>query len=302
MPAKSLPYITLLATFFGTTLVVSRFSVSQYEPLTYVGLRLLIASLCYVAIYTLSPSRRLPRDRRVWLHSPILGIFSTALPMTFIVSSLKFQSSGITALLLTAGPAITVVMAHFWLPDEKLNPRKILGVSMAVGGAVLLIILGESGLPDVSRANPIGYLMVLTAMLIASAMTIYQRKYMRVLDWFEVGSVRMWTAAVVTFPLSILITGFDLSGVNLQGYMALLYAALIGTFSGMLLAFYNIKRFGATASAMTANLIPIVAIIGGALFLDETITSGMIMGMVLILGGMAVLNQREAAISESAVS
>jgi drug/metabolite transporter (DMT)-like permease len=302
VPAKSLPYITLLATFFGTTLVVSRFSVSQYEPLTYVGLRLLIASLCYVAIYTLSPSRRLPRDRRVWLHSPILGIFSTALPMTFIVSSLKFQSSGITALLLTAGPAITVVMAHFWLPDEKLNPRKILGVSMAVGGAVLLIILGESGLPDVSRANPIGYLMVLTAMLIASAMTIYQRKYMRVLDWFEVGSVRMWTAAVVTFPLSILITGFDLSGVNLQGYMALLYAALIGTFSGMLLAFYNIKRFGATASAMTANLIPIVAIIGGALFLDETITSGMIMGMVFILGGMAVLNQRDAAISESAVS
>jgi drug/metabolite transporter (DMT)-like permease len=222
--------------------------------------------------------------------------------MTFIVSSLKFQSSGITALLLTAGPAITIVMAHFWLSDEKLTPRKILGVGMAVGGASLLVILGESGLPDVSRANPIGYFLVLSAMLIASAMTIYARKYMRDLDWFDVGSVRMWTAAIVIFPLSFVITGFDLSGVNLQGYMALLYAALIGTFSGMLLAFYNIKRFGATASAMTANLIPVVAIIGGALFLDETITSGMIIGMVLILGGMAVLNQREAAISESAVS
>lgn len=302
MPAKSLPYITLLATFFGTTLVVSRFSVSQYEPLTYVGLRLLIASLCYIAIYALSPSRRLPRDRRVWRHSPLLGIFSTAIPMTFIVSSLKFQSSGITALLLTAGPAITVVLAHFWLPDEKLTPRKILGVGMAVGGAALLVILGESGLPDVSRANPIGYFLVLTAMLIASVMTIYARKYMRDLDWFDVGSVRMWTAAIVIFPLSYLIAGFDLSGVNLQGYMALLYAALIGTFSGMLLAFYNIKRFGATASAMTANLIPVVAIIGGALFLGETISSGMIMGMVFILGGMAVLNQRDAAISESAVS
>ena len=173
---------------------------------------------------------------------------------------------------------------------------------MAVSGASLLVILGESGLPDVSRANPIGYFLVLTAMVIASAMTIYARKYMRDLDWFEVGSIRMWTAAIVTLPLSILIAGFDLSGVNLQGYMALLYAALIGTFSGMLLAFYNIKRFGATASAMTANLIPIVAIIGGALFLGETITTGMIFGMVFILGGMAVLNQRDAAISESAVS
>ena len=302
MSAKSLPYITLLAAFFGTTLVVSRFSVGQFEPLTYVGLRLLIASLCYVAIYTFSPGRRLPRDRRVWLHSSVLGIFSTAIPMTFIVTSLKYQSSGITALLLTAGPAITVIMAHFWLSDEKLTQRKILGVSMAVGGATLLIILGESGLPDVSRANPLGYFLVLTAMLIASAMTIYARKYMRDLDWFDVGSVRMWIAAIVTIPFSVMIAGFDLSTVNTQGYMALMYAALIGTFSGMLLAFYNIKRFGATAAAMTANLIPIVAIIGGALFLGETITTGMIFGMVFILGGMAVLNQREAATIESAAS
>ena len=122
------------------------------------------------------------------------------------------------------------------------------------------------------------------------------------LDWFEVGSVRMWTAAIVMIPLSLLIAGFDLSNVNAQGYMALLYAALIGTFAGMMLAFYNVKRFGATAAAMTANLIPIVAIIGGALFLGETITTGMILGMILILSGLAILNQREATIGESAVS
>jgi drug/metabolite transporter (DMT)-like permease len=193
-------------------------------------------------------------------------------------------------------------MAHFWLSDEKLTPRKTLGVSLAVGGAGLLVLLGETGLPDVTRGNPIGYFLVLTAMIIASAMTIYARKYMSDLDWFEVGSVRMWTAAIVMIPLSLLIAGFDLSNVNAQGYMALLYAALIGTFAGMMLAFYNVKRFGATASAMTANLIPIVAIIGGALFLGETITTGMIFGMILILSGLAILNQKEATIGETAVS
>jgi drug/metabolite transporter (DMT)-like permease len=112
----------------------------------------------------------------------------------------------------------------------------------------------------------------------------------------------MWAAAIFMLPLSFLFAGFAFGRVNLQGYMALLYAALVGTFSGMLLAFYNIKRFGATASAMTANLIPIVAIIGGALFLGETITSGMIIGMVLILSGIAVLNQNEPQLSQSAVS
>jgi len=289
---QALPFISVLAIFFGTTLIASRFSVGQFTPLTYIGLRFLIASLAYVAIYTLSPKRHLPQDRNVWRHAPVLGVFSTALPMTLIVSSLQFQSSGVTALLLTAGPALTVILAHFVLQDERLTPRKILGVSLAVGGAALLAMLGESGLPDVSRANPLGYIMVLTAMVIASVMTIYARKYMRDLDAFDVGSVRMWTAAVVMIPISLLVVGVDLSNVNKQGYMALLYAALIGTFAGMLLAFYNIKRFGATASAMTANLIPIVAIIGGAFLLGETITAGMFAAMVLILSGMVVLNQR----------
>jgi drug/metabolite transporter (DMT)-like permease len=222
--------------------------------------------------------------------------------MTLIVSSLQYQSSGVTALLLTAGPAVTVVIAHFWLPDEKLSGRKIVGVSLAVGGAALLAMLGESGLPDVRRASPIGYLFVLSAMLLASAMTVYARKYMSDLDWFDVGSVRMWTAALVAFPLSLLVVGFDLGSVDVRGYLGLIYAALIGTFSGMLLAFYNIKRFGATAAAMTANMIPIVAIFGGALFLGEAITANMLIGMALILGGLALLNQREETISQTPVA
>ena len=300
MSAKSIPYISLLAIFFGTTLVVSRFSVGQFEPLTYVGLRLLIASFCYLLIFSFNRKRSWPKDKRVWRQAPVLGVFGTAVPMTFIVSSLQYQSSGVTALLLTTGPAITVVMAHFWLADERLTPRKLLGVSMAVGGAALLAILGESGLPDIDRADPTGYILVLTAMVIGSGMTIYARKYMRDLDYYDVGSVRMWTAALVAFPLSLLLGGFDLSGVNTQGYMGLLYAALVGTFLGMLLAFYNVKRFGATAAALTANLIPIVAIIGGALFLGETITTGMILGMVMIMGGMAVLNQSDISFKQTA--
>ena len=85
--------------------------------------------------------------------------------MTSIVSSLQFQSSGITAVLITTSPAITVIMAHFFLPDEPLTRRKSLGVLFALGGALLLAARGESGLPDVSRANPLGYLLVLLAMV-----------------------------------------------------------------------------------------------------------------------------------------
>ena len=129
-------------------------------------------------------------------------------------------------------------------------------------------------------------------MLIASTTTIFARKFMRGYDAFDVASIRMFTAALVIMPLSIVLVGIDLSGVNAQGYFALVYAALVGTFLGMLLSFYNIKRFGATASAMPVYVIPVVSGILGALLLGEQITAGMAVGMGLIAVGIALINRR----------
>ncbi|MBE2223089.1 MAG: EamA family transporter, partial [Anaerolineae bacterium] len=59
MSLQAIPYIVLLGFFFGSTLVVSRFSVGQFEPTTYIGLRLLIAGVAHLLVY-LFLSRRFP--------------------------------------------------------------------------------------------------------------------------------------------------------------------------------------------------------------------------------------------------
>jgi drug/metabolite transporter (DMT)-like permease len=294
LTVQALPYITFLGLLFGTTLIASRFSVGQFQPTTYIGLRLTMAGLGHVAIYSLARRRHWPTDRRLWRHAAVLGVVGTAIPMTAIAASLQYQSSGITSLLITTSPAITVLLAHFFLPDEALTRRKGLGVTLALGGAALLALRGESGLPDASQASPIGYGLVLLAMVSGSSMTVYARKYMRDLDAFDVASIRMFVATLAVMPLSILLIGFDLHAVNGQGYFALAYAALVGTFAGMMLAFYNVKRFGATAAAMTAYVVPVVAGIGGILFLGEKFTVVMLIGMGIIVSGIAIINQRGA--------
>jgi drug/metabolite transporter (DMT)-like permease len=294
MTLQALPYVSLLGFLFGSTLIASRFSVGQFEPVTYIGLRLTMASLGHAAVYTLARRRRWPAGRRLWRHAVVLGVLGTALPMTAIVTSLQYQSGGITALLVTTSPALTVLLAHFFLPDEALTLRKGAGVVLALGGAALLALRGESGLPDVSQASPVGYGLVLLAMALGSSMTIYARKYMRDLDAFDVASVRMFAASLAIMPVSALSVGFDLHAVDGQGYLALIYAAMVGTFAGFMLAFYNIQRFGATASAMTAYVIPVVTGIGGLLVLGETITPAMLVGMGVILSGIAIINQSSA--------
>ncbi len=291
MPIQAVPYIVLLGFFFGSTLIASRFGVGQFHPTTYIGLRMVLASLAHVVL--LLPRRhKWPTNPSLWRHAGLLGVLGTAIPMTCIVSSLQYQSSGITAVLLTSGPAITVLMAHFTLHDEPLTWRKSIGILFALGGALLLALRGESGLPDMRQGSPIGYGLVLVAMISGSAMTIYARKYMRHFDSMEVAGVRMFTAAVFIMPLSLLFVGFNLQNVDGQGYFALIYASLVGTFGGFILAFYNIKRFGATASAMTLYVVPVVAAIGGVFILGETITIGMLAGAALIVLGVALLNKK----------
>lgn len=272
-------------------MVVSRFSLGQFEPTTYIGIRMIISSGMALMVYAIVTGRRLPRDPELWKRASLLGVFGTAVPMVCVISALQYQSSGVTALLLATGPALTVCLAHFVLPDELLNRRKGFGVTLALGGALLLAISGEDGLPDATDAVPTGYLLVLVAMVFSAVMIIYARKYLRGYDAYEVGSIRIFTTALAVTPFSLLTVGFDLSAVDGTGVLALIYSAVVGTFLGLLLSFYNIKRFGATPAVMTTYIIPIVAGIGGVLLLGEEITGTMVVGMIVIVGGIALLQQ-----------
>lgn len=300
MSPAALPYVLLLGLMFGSTLLVSRYSLSQFAPTTYTALRLLISSAAFVALYGVAAARGRGRRwpgaaglRRSGLlrDGILLGIFGTAVPMVAYVASLQYQSAGITALLLTTAPAITVLFAQFLLPDERLTARAALGIGLALGGAALLVVRGESGLAGVA-GSPIGYGMVIGAILIDSYMIVYTRRHCRDYDTIDLSTVRTVAAALLVLPLSLLLVGFDLSAVTAAGVAALFYASAAGTFGGLMLFLWVNQRFGATASSLTSYVLPVVAAVGGVLFLGEQVTPVMLAGMALIIAGIALLNRR----------
>ena len=221
MDLQALFFILLLGFIYGSSTVASRFAVGQFSPTSFVALRLSLAALGHVFIYALRiQGRRWPRDRGLWRRAALMGIVGDVVPLTSFVIALQFTSSGVAAILISLLPLTTILMAHYFLQDERLTGRKVVGAVLALGGALLLVVLGESGLPDVRRANPVGYLMVFTAILAAGGMTVYARKHMREYDTFEVTSVRLFSAALVMLPAAALL-GLDLSRVDGQGYFVL---------------------------------------------------------------------------------
>ena len=294
MHTKAFPYIGLLGSLWGINLVVMRVGVAQFDPIIFAGARLFVASIAFLIGYAISSHRTIPTDAKLWQGAIFLGVISTAVPMTAIVSSLTYQSSGVTALLITTAPAFITLGAHFFLPDEQLNSRKAIGVLLALAGAGLVVLRGESGLPHISRGNPVGYALVLSAIIFEAIGIIYIRKRMKQFNSFDVTAVRLTVAGLTVMPLALLMRSSDLSVVTTGGWLSLAYAALLGAFAAQMLAFTITKRFGATAFSLTAYIIPVVAAVAGMLWLDETITGWMLLGMVLIGGGILLINGRRS--------
>lgn len=292
MTLKALPFVILTGFLFGSTLIASRFSVGQFHPLNYISFRLMLASSAHVLIYLFS-QRAFPRDRTLWWRAGIYGVFGTALNLVGMVSSLQYLSSGLVAILITVSPAVTSLLAHFSLPEERLNLKQWSGVLLALGGAIFLAVAGENGLPDVSP-EPVGYLFVGTAMLAGSVMTIYARRKLQGFDSFDTASIRMWIATLTVVPLTTLFIGYDMSGVNMQGVGAVIYAAFVGTFSGFIIQLYTITRFGAVPASMVTYVIPLVSVTGGILILGETFTPLMVAGIAIIVTGITLVQQNKS--------
>ena len=160
---------------------------------------------------------------------------------------------------------------------------------MAFSGAVLMISLGETGLPDLERANPAGYLFILVCILVASGATIYVRKNLIHYDTFDVASIRMFSASTLLIIFGFFWSGLDTTRVILSGYIILLVGG-VSSFFIALVNFYTIKRFGASKTSMADYFTLVVASIGGMVLFHEKFTPGILAGIVLILCGVIMIN------------
>ncbi len=292
MSLRALPFVALNAFLFGSTMVASRFSVGQLPPLLYLSVRLLVASSAFLLLYVVRPGAVFPQDRGLWLRAGIVGVFGTALNLVMNVSALQYLSSGVVSVMLSLTPAVTVLWAHFLLPEERLHGWQWIGLGLAFGGAATLALAGETGIPDVTRADPRGYLMVGTAVLANSSMAIYMRKMLKNDNSTQVASIRIFTATLVLVPLAALTVNYDPVPISPLVAFVVLWASLMGTFGGFFVQLYTIQTYGAVPGAMVTYLIPVFAGTGGVLLLGEQFTLTMLIGVTIIITGIALVQRR----------
>lgn len=285
---SALPSVLLLGFSFGTSLVVSRFSLGQFHPLLYAALRIPMATIIAL-IWARLRNGQFPSSQKLWLHGIVVGLFSTAAPVLLFMLALQYQSSGVTALFITLTPIASMLIGHVRLHDEPMTVRRVVGSIVAFGGCGLLLLSGETGL---GVRHWEGFALVLGGVACQGFGIVHLRKHLSRENSLEVAAVRLVVATVVVVPIAAIFAGFDFSRVAWSGVGALVYGTVFGTLLGFVLYSFLVVRFGAAKATQTEYLVPVFATIAGAVFLDERITVIMIVGMLVTFAGLTIVTRR----------
>src|SRR5512132_3573310 len=123
----------LLCCIWGSTWLFIKLGLNDLPPFTFAGVRFVIASAILFAIMA---GRRLslPVKRADWMLLAVTGLLSFSLNYGLLFWGEQYISSGLAALLQATIPAFGLVIAHFYLPTERMTPQKMSGVALGVAG------------------------------------------------------------------------------------------------------------------------------------------------------------------------
>ncbi len=254
--------------------------------LTILVVRTIIAALVLL-IYVLAV--RTAPSALAWRHGMYIGAIRTGLAPLFFMASLNYISAGVEGLVITLVPATTAVMAAMFI-RERITGRQIIGLFVGLTGTSLIAIVGDSGLGDEGDVIA-GFALAGIGVLLGSFSGVLQRKYAPLHDTLPLAFPMFFTGAIVSVAIGAFI-GFDDLGTYTSELWILLVALALGS---TLLPFgstlYASKHASATLVAVTAYLAPLVAVVGGALLLDEQITPVIVAGATVTIIGVALVGR-----------
>src|SRR5213594_2307791 len=127
----------ILCGIWGSTWLFIKIGLRDLPPITFAGIRFVIAAIVLVSLALISRVRW-PSTRKDWLVIAITGTLQFGLNYGLVFWGEQYISSGLAAVLQSTFPAFGLVIAHLYLPYERLTTAKVIGVLLGVVGVVVI--------------------------------------------------------------------------------------------------------------------------------------------------------------------
>ena len=279
-----------LATVWGGSFLFNAILVAELPVITIVAIRVTVAALALWGFVCVK-GRKIPSVPQVWGALLILGVLNNAIPFSLIVQGQTQITSGLASILNATTPFFTILVAGFFLTDERFSALRILGVVVGFSGVVLMV--GPEALGGLG-ADFWAQLCALGAALSYGFASVFGRRFRELrVDPVMVATGQVTMSSLVLWPIALWIDGpQDILGLSFNAAASMFGLAVLCTSFAYILYFRILERAGATNISLVTFLVPISAIILGVFVLGESIFIKEIIGVTLIGLGLAIINGR----------
>ena len=271
--AKLLMAISML--IFGTVpLVVRMIDLSSSERALY---RAIMAAVL-VGGFLLITRQKLPlRDIKKELLLLLLSGAAMGFNWVLLFEAYKYTTVSVATLSYYFAPVIVMMVCPL-LFREKMGVRQILSFVMSTAGLVLITGTAGGGSSDLlGIAFGLG-----AAVLYATVMLL--NKFIKGVTGLHRTFIQFLAAIAVLTPYVALTSGFHPTALDGRGAVSLLILGLVHTGIAYCMYFSALKELPGQEVAILSYIDPLVAVLVGFIWLDETMTPPQIVGGLLILG------------------
>lgn len=273
----------MLSAIWGSTWLVIKVGYGGLGPFNVAALRFFIAGLLFVPL-VYAFRARWPRGRTEWGLVAWVGVTMFFLDYGLIYWGEQSIDSGLTAILFATLPLQTALVAHAYIPGDRLTWRKLAGTLLALLGVAALF--GDNLRIDPTKAIPM--LAIVASAFLAALASVASKRHGADLHPAALNAPAMLLGAVL-LTLASLVTGDGFAlPVDALTWGAVLYLALVGSVVTFLVYFILLKTWNVTSLSFISVFTPVVALLLGFLVLGERPSVWTGLGAVLILAGVVL--------------
>jgi drug/metabolite transporter (DMT)-like permease len=276
--------LLLLAAIWGSSFMFIEIALDNLSPAATMAGRLLFAAAALGAILVarrgFGQAVRCVRDFG-WAGF-VLGAISTALPFWLIAWGQTRIDSGIAAIANASMPIFVALLAIRFAHHERVTGFRAFGLLLGIAGVGVLVGVDPAG----GWAGAVGTLAVVLASISYAAGSLYSQHKLGDSSGLLVSTASAFWGALVILPFGIAQGPSELPG--WEAIVSVAALGLLGTALGLLIYLRLLEGHGSAKASLVVYLLPVVALFFGTAFLDEPLRATAIVGLALILAGVAI--------------
>lgn len=286
LPLGSALFAIFLCMLFGANPVALKISLTGIGVFTTAALRFSIAAVV-LTVWARVTGKPLAITRHQLGQMTVLAIlFFLQISVFYVGQNKTTASHGV--LIGNILPFVVMIMAHCLLPDDRITPRKVIGLILGFFGVFLLFMDSLNMTSDALT----GDLMLFFAVLVWGCNAIYVKKIISDFLPIQITIYPMILSTPFYFLAGYLFDGGMIRDLSAPVIQAMLYQSIVTASFGFVMWNTLIQKYGATALHSFVFLMPVSGVVLGVVILGESLTPNLIASICLVSIGLVVINWR----------